>query len=192
MKKTVVKFLIFILVFSIHMPVLAKKNVKEESALDKRSYQTKIYDTKSKTELMKIALNVMQDENYKIINLDNDLGIITAVKQSKKQRPLKVKVGYYTGFLVMSGLSFGIYSAIFWIWIKDAHTPYNVYDTVTVNVFDLNNKQRKIRISGNERVLAPHTLDKTTLKTIQDPDSQFYKDFFIKLDKEVFITKQDL
>lgn len=192
MKKIVVKFLIFILVFSMHMPVLAKKNVKEESALDKRSYQTKVYDTKSKTELMKIALNVMQDENYKIINLDNELGVITAVKQSKRQRPLKVKIGYYTGFLVMSGISFGIYSTIFWIWIKDAHTPYNVYDTVTVNVFDLNNKQRKIRISGNERVLAPHTLDKTTLKTIQDPDSQFYKDFFIKLDKEVFITKQDL
>lgn len=44
------------------------------------------FDTKFKTELMKIALTIMQDENYKIINLDNELGIITAVKQSKKQK----------------------------------------------------------------------------------------------------------
>jgi hypothetical protein len=141
---------------------------------------------------MKLALSVMQDENYKIINLDNDLGIITAVKQSNKERPLRVKVGYYAGFLVMSGLSFGIYSTIFWVWIKDAHTPYNVENTVTLNIFDLNNKQRKIRISSNEKVFAPHTMDKTTLKSIQDPDCQFYKDFFIKLDKEEFIIKQNL
>ena len=192
MKKIIAKFLIFLLVFSLNMPVFAKKNVKTESALDKRSYQTKIYDTKSKTELMKMSLNIMQDENYKIINLDNDLGIITAVKQSKRAKPLGVKVGYYTGFLVMSGISFGIYSTIFWVWIKDAHTPYNVQDTVTVNIFDLNNKQRKIRISAGEKVFASHTMDKTTLKSIEDPNSEFYKDFFIKLDKEAFITKQDL
>lgn len=192
MKKITAEFLIFILIFSLHMPAFAKKDVKAESALDKRSVQTKIYDTKSKTELMKIALNVLQDENYKIINIDNELGIITAVTQSKRPRPLRVKIGYYTGFLVMSGLSFGIYATIFWIWIKDAHTPYNVQDTVTINIFDLNNKQRKIRISGGEKIMAPHTMDKATLKSIQDPESQFYKDFFIKLDKEVFITKQNL
>ena len=71
-------------------------------------------------------------------------------------------------------------------------TPYNVENTVTLNIFDLNNKQRKIRISSNEKVFAPHTMDKTTLKSIQDPDCQFYKDFFIKLDKEEFIIKQNL
>lgn len=192
MKKIIAKLLIFILIFSLHMPAFAKKNITVESALDKRSVQTKIYDTKSRTELMKIALNVLQDEDYKIINLDNELGIITAIKQSKNPRPLRVKVGYYTGFLVMSGLSFGIYATIFWVWIKDAHTPYNVEDAITINVFDLNNKQRKIRISANEKVMAPHTMDKATLKSINDPEAQFYKDFFIKLDKEVFITKQDL
>lgn len=192
MKKITANFLIFMLVFSLHMPAFAKKNIKTESTLDKRSVQTKIYDTKSKTELMKIALNILQDENYKIINLDNDLGIITAVKQSNRPRPLRVKVGYYAGFLAMAGISFGIYATWAWIYIKDAHTPYNVENVVTLNVFDLNNKQRKIRISANEKVFAPHTLDKTTLKSIQDPDNQFYKDFFINLDKEVFITKQDL
>lgn len=192
MKKIIAKFLIFVLLFSLNMPAFAKKPVKTESVLDKRAVQVKIYDTKSKTELMKMALNIMQDENYKIINLDNDLGIITAVKQSNRPRPLIVKVGCYTGFLVMSALSFGIDAAICWVWIKDAHTPYNVEDAITLNVFDLNSKQRKIRISAIEKVLATHTMDKTTLKSIQDPESQFYKDFFIKLDKEAFITKQDL
>lgn len=192
MKKFIAKLLIFILVFSLHMPVFAKKKIKTESSLDKRSVQTKIYDTKSQTELMKIALNVLQDENYKIINLDNELGVITAVKQSNRPRPLRVKVGYYTGFLAVTALSFGIDAAICWIWIKDAHTPYNVEDTITINVFDLNNKQRKIRINAIEKVLAPHTLDKTTVKSINNPDSQLYKDFFVKLDKEAFITKQDL
>lgn len=192
MKKFTAYFLIFIMVFSLHVPAFAKKKVKVESALDKRSVQTKIYDTKSKTELMKIALNVLQDENYKIINLDNELGVITAVKLSKRARPLRVKIGYYTGFLVMSGLSFGIYATIFWVWIKDAHTPYNVENTITLNAFDLNDKQRKIRINSSEKVLAPHTMDKTTLKSIQDPEIQFYKDFFTELDKEVFINKQNL
>lgn len=191
-KKFTAKFLIFVLVFCMNLPAFAKKAVQTETALDRRSYQTKIYDTKSKTELMKIALSVMQDENYKIINLDNDLGVITAVKQSNREKPLGVKVGYYTGFLVMSGISFGIYATIFWVWIKDAHTPYNVEYTVTLNVFDLNSKQRKIRVNSSEKVFATHTMDKTTLKSISDPTSQFYKDFFTKVDKEVFITKQDL
>lgn len=192
MKKLAAKILIFTLLFAFHTPAFAKKNVKTESVLDKRAVQTKFYDTKSKTELMKMALNVMQDEDYKIINLDNELGIITAVKQSNKERPLSVKVGYYTGFLAMSAISLGIYSTIFWVWIKDAHTPYNVENTVTLNVFDLNNKQRKIRINSIEKVFAPHTMDKTTLKSLQDSESQFYKDFFIKLDKEEFIIKQEL
>lgn len=192
MKKITANLLIFILFFSLHVPAFAKKTVETESALDKRAVQTKIYDTKTRTELMKMALNVMQDENYKIINLDNDLGVITAVKQSNRPKPLGVKIGYYTGFLVMSGISFGIYATWAWIYIKDAHTPYNVENTVTLNVYDLNNKQRKIRINSIEKVFATHTMDKTTLKTIQDASGQFYKDFFINMDKEDFINKQDL
>lgn len=192
MKKVLAEILIFVIIFSLQSPAWAKKVEKTESALDKRSVQTKIYDTKSQTELMKIALNVLQDENYKIINLDNDLGIITAVSQSKRERPLRVKVGYYTGFLVMSGLSFGIYATIFWVWIKDAHTPYNVEHVATINVFDLNDKQRKIRVSGLEKVFAPHAMNPTTLKDIQSAQSQFYKDLFIKMDKEVFVNKQGL
>jgi len=192
MKKFTAKLLIFALIFSMHLPAFAKKKVQAESVLEKRSLQTKIYDTKSQTELMKMALDIMQDENYKIINLDNDLGVITAVKQSKRDKPLGVKAGYYTGFLVGSGLSFGIYATFLWVLIKDAHTPYNVDHTITLNVYDLNKNQRKIRISANEKVFATHTMDKTTLKSIQDPSSQFYKDFFINLDKEDFIIKQDL
>ena len=192
MKKTIAKLLIFVFIFSLYTPVFAKNDVKEVSALDKRAVQTKIYDTKSESELMKMALNVLQDEEYKIINLDNELSLITAIKESARPRPLGVKIGYYTGFLIMSGISFGIYATIFWVWIKDAHTPYNIEDTITINISDLNAKQRKIRIISSEKVLAPHTGDKTTLKTITDVDSQFYQDFYTKMDKESFITKQNL
>ena len=174
------------------MPVFAKSVKKEVTALDKRAIQTKIYDTKSESELMKMALNVLQDEEYKIINLDNDLSLITAIKESARPRPLGVKIGYYTGFLIMSGISFGIYSTIFWIWIKDAHTPYNIEDIITVNVAELTNKQRKIRINSIEKVLSPNTGKPTTLKTITDVESQFYQDFYTKMDKESFITKQNL
>lgn len=191
-KKIISLVLVFTIVFSLNIPVLAKTKVQAESALDKRAVQTKIYDTKSKNELMKMALDIMQDENYKILNIDNELGVITAVKQSKRSRPISVKIGYYAGFLAISALSFGIDAAICWVWIKDAHTPYNVEDTITLNIFDLNNKQRKIRISGIEKVMAPHTLDKATLKIIQDPSNEFYTDFFTKLNKEDFIMKQDL
>jgi len=192
MKKFISKFLIFVFVFSFYMPVFAKSVKKEVTALDKRAIQTKIYDTKSESELMKMALNVLQDEEYKIINLDNDLSLITAIKESARPRPLGVKIGYYTGFLIMSGISFGIYSTIFWIWIKDAHTPYNIEDIITVNVSELTNKQRKIRINSIEKVLSPNTGKPTTLKTITDVESQFYQDFYTKMDKESFITKQNL
>lgn len=191
MKKITAKLLIFIFVFSLHMPAFAK-NEKEASALDKRAVQTKIYDTKSENELMKMALNIIQDEEYKIINLDNELSLVTAMKQSAKPRPLGVKIGYYTGFLLMSGISFGIYSAIFWIWIKDAHTPYNVENTITLNVSELTDKKRKIRINTNEKVFAPHTGSQTTLKTITEAENEFYEEFYSKMDKESFITRQDL
>lgn len=193
MKRIIAKLLIFTFVISFHMPVFAKAEVGiEASALDKRAVQTKIYDTKSENELMKMALNVLQDEEYKILNLDNELSLVTAMKQSAKPRPLRVKLGYYAGFLIMSGVSFGIYSTIFWIWIKDAHTPYNVENTITINVSELTDKKRKIRINTNEKVFASHTGSQTTLKTITEAENQFYQDFYAKMDKESFITKQDL
>ncbi|OGI26388.1 MAG: hypothetical protein A2287_07310 [Candidatus Melainabacteria bacterium RIFOXYA12_FULL_32_12] len=191
MKRITAKLLIFTFIFSFHMPAFAKKE-KEASALDKRAAQTKIYDTKSESELMKMALNVIQDEEYKIINLDNELSLVTAMKQSARPRPLKVKIGYYTGFILMSGISFGIYSTIFWIWIKDAHTPYNVENTITLNVSELTDKKIKIRINTNEKVFAPHTGSQTTLKTIIEAENEFYQDFYVKMDKESFITRQDL
>lgn len=179
MKRSFSKFLIFVFLFSFSVPVFAK--VKDVSALDKRAAQTKTYDTRSEEELMKMALNVLQDEDYQIINLDNDLSLITAMKESAKPRPTAVKIGYYTGFVLMSGISFGIYSIIFWHWIKDAHTPYNVQDTITINVSDLNSKQRKIRLNSMERILAPNSMEKTTyLKKITDVDPSFYQEFFQK------------
>lgn len=191
MKRFTSIFLILVLVFSFHAPVLAKEE-KEVSVLDKRAVQTKIYETKSENELMKMALNVVQDENYKIINLDNELSLVTAMKQTKKSRPLGIKIGYYTGFLLMSAISFGIYATIYWVWIKDAHTPYNVENTITLNVSDLNEEKRKIRINGYKKVLAPQTIGQTTLKKIEETEDKFYQDFFYKMDKESFITKQDL
>ena len=191
MRRITAKLLIFIFVFSFHMPAFAKKET-QVSVLDKRAIQTKIYETKSEDELMKMALDILQDEDYKIINLDSELSLITAMKQSTRPRPLKVKIGYYTGFLVMSGISFGIYSTIFWIWIKDAHTPYNVENTIMINVSELTDKKRKIRINTNEKVFAPHTGDKTTLKTITECENQFYQDFYTKMDKESFIKEQNL
>jgi len=192
MKKTIAKLLIFVFIVSFQAPVFAKTVKKEVTALDKRSVQTKIYDTKSETELMKMALSVLQDEEYKIINLDNDLSLITAVKESTRPRSTAVKAGYYTGALLYTGMTFGMGAIIAWVWIKDAHTPYNVEDAITINVSDLTDKQRKIRIVANEKVLAPHTGDRTTLKIITEVAPQFYQDFYAKMDKESFITKQNL
>ena len=191
MRRITAVFLIFMFAFSLHMPVLAK-NKQKLSAMEERAIQTKIYDTKSENELMKMALNVLQDEDYKIINLDNDLSLVTAMKQTRRPRPLKVKIGYYTGFILGSAATFGAEAIILWIFIKDAHTPYNVEDTVTLNVSDLNKKERKIRINAYEKVLAPHTGSPTTLKSIGDVNNKFYQDFFTKMNKESFITKQDL
>jgi len=192
MKKFIAEFLIFVFIGSFCSPVFAKNEKIKTTALDKRAIQTKIYDTKSESELMKMALNVLQDEEYKIINLDNDLSLITAMKESARPRPFAVKAGYYTGALLYTGMTFGVGAVIAWVWIKDAHTPYNVEDTITINVSDLNAKQRKIRIISSEKVLASHTGDRTTLKTITDLDSQFYQDFYTKMDKESFINKQGL
>jgi len=190
MKRKAALFLIFIFVFSFHAPVFAKKEVA--SALDKRAVQTKIYDTKSETELMKMALNVIQDEDYKIINLDNDLSLITVNKQLRQPRPLGVKIGYYTGALLYTGMTFGIGAIVAWVWIKDAHTPYYIERDVTLNVSDLSKGQRKIRINTLEKVFATNTGSPKMLKSIGETNNSFYQDFFIKMDKESFINKQDL
>jgi hypothetical protein len=193
MKKIISALLGFIFVFSFYAPVLAKKKI-EVSALDKRATETKIYDTKSDTELMKIALNLFQNEDYEIVNVDDKLNTITAKHQYKKPRSTATKVGSVIGGILITGASFGIDLPIAVIIIKDGFTPFSMEKELTLNVTNLNQKENKVRINSFDKTFVTNSMggSKKVLSKIEEGQPDFYKDFYVKMDKEVFISKQNI
>jgi len=193
MKRIIPALLTFIFVFSLYAPVFAKKQ-PEISALDRRNAETRIYNTKSETELMKTALSLFQSEDYEILNADDKLNTITAKRMYKKSKSKAAKTGAVIYGLLVSGASFGIYLPISIIIWKDGFTPYSMQKELTLSVSNLNQKENKIRINSFDKTFVTNSMSgvKTQLTKIEEGQLDFYKDFYVKMDKEVFITKQDL
>jgi len=176
MKKCVIFFLILILNFSIFSPVEAKKN-KEEiitpmSQLQKRQFQTRTYTDVNKTIIMKAMLNVLQDEGFIVYNANPMLGFISGSKDfSANDKTIDISK------------EFGVSkSKLSWQGIIVA----SVETTANITEFG---KEIKVRVNFKRKLLnslgAP-----TQIEEIHD--EQYYKDFFAKVDKAIFIQKQKI
>lgn len=161
-------------------PAKAEKPV-EKTQLEIREYQTRIYDTKDTKMVMKAVINALQDDGYIIENINNDLGIVTATKEKNiKSTSIIPKNFFRTGFtiLFMGGLANS--------YIESAYSS-NLKINGTVNISEYNNKI-KVRLGFVQKL--QETQELTNTRPIYDPE--FYNNFFAKLDKGIFIQKENI
>lgn len=112
MKKICSILLTFIFSFYLYVPAYGAKAKMAKSQLEVRDIQTHVYDTADTNQVLKAAINTLQDEGYVILNIEDELGYIQAKKEFKEIRIDKKRMTGY-GFLLAyyvacTALTYGI------------------------------------------------------------------------------------
>ncbi len=154
--------------------LIAAANNNSESQMQARSRQTREYDDLPSDILFKAAMNVLQDEGYIIKNAVPQVGLIAAVREiditDSDERTLK-------------SLFFG----------QEARWDQRARIEATINTTPLGSNP----LPGRTRVRVTFQIginnnvgEMRVIEEIRDPD--FYRDFFSKLDKSIFLAKESL
>lgn len=158
------------------VPVMAEQAI-DKTQLEIREYQTKVYDTKDTKMVIKAIINALQDDGYILGNINNDLGIITATKQSE------VKAGKSKFWREV--MLYSVYGAAGAAFVKSENTTMTIDSSVNISDF---NQQTKIRANFSQKIQTAQNTDK--IKQIND--EKFYQEFFAKVDKSIFIQKEKI
>lgn len=140
-----------------------------QSQLQIREFQTRSYETTDTKMVMKAVLNTLQDEGYIVKNAVPDLGLLTATKE--------VDVEDKTEAVILTLLSKGKAT-----WAK------NSVIEATANVSEFGT-QTRVRLNFQVKTFD----NKGAVREVkQVEDGNFYQEFFSKVDKGVFIQKENL
>ncbi len=143
------------------------------SALEVRALQTYTFDTADTKLVMKAMLNALQDQGYVVRNAVTELGLITASKE------IDLAPGRYSeGFAGGGGFH----------WPAEPTFAKLEVNDFTGNVTELG-QQTRIRISFQRKVL-DNRGQIIEVQAIDDP--VFYRDFFSRIDKSVYLQKEHL
>lgn len=144
-----------------------------KTQLEIREFQTREFDTKDTKLVMKAVLNVLQDEGFTIKNADSNLGFLSATKE--------IDLG--------GGPTFN------WNWGNSSKSSSEPSRWKKLRVIDASaniseyGKQTRVRVSFQQKVL-------DNLGAVMEAraidDGKFYQDFFSKVDKGVFLQKENL
>jgi hypothetical protein len=149
--------------YLLYKPVASSENTQ----LQLREMQQRIYDTPDKEKVLKAIINLLQDDQYMIKNVDANLGYFNAVKEQTR-----------------------IVNDMGEVPLKD------IYE-VTVNIAEYGNKS-KVRVTFLYKCMQlpfkylGAIADEREIGSTDIYDAQFYQDFFMKLDKALFIEGQKL
>lgn len=137
--------------------------------LQVREFQTRTFDIKDQKAVMKALLNVLQDEGFIVKSADTNLGFLSATKETD--------------------LGYG--GSIFWSTQgKDEAQRYKKTQVIetTANVSEYGNGCR-VRVNFQKK-----TLDNmgAVVAVEQITDQAYYQDFFMKVDKGIFLHKEKL
>lgn len=139
------------------------------SQLELREFQTRSYtrEEKSTITIMKAMLNVLQDDGYIVRNADKDLGFLVATKETD------VEEDWTTAFSVLFEGA-------------QARYPKNTVMECSVHISELGSEV-KVRAVFQKKLLDNQggTLD---VRQIEEPD--FYREFFAKVDKGIYLERQ--
>lgn len=160
------KCLVFLLILLSSCSWLEPK--PKQTQLQVREYQTRAFDTKNVKMVMKVVLNVLQDEGFIVKNADSDLGFISATKETD--------LGGGPA-LVWGGTDVG----------ESRYRKTAVVET-TVNISEFG-EQTKVRANFVKKIL-DNTGATMDVDAVTDP--KFYQDFFSKVDKGLFLHKEKL
>ncbi len=176
---------IFIILFSINGCTIVstpKKSEGEQTQLQVRQFQTREFDTNDIKLVMKALINVLQDDDFIIKNAVVDLGLISASKEIDLTAKGTSQSDFWEEF----------FKAIF----SDAKsrrndpTIYNKLKIVeaTINVSEYGTRT-KVRANFQAKILDNRG---NPVEVFTVDDEKFYRDFFAKVDKGIFLQKQGL
>lgn len=164
--------LLLLLIIMIGMPATAKKEIPKKTQLEVRQMQTREYETKDKAMVMKAMLNVLQDDGFIIYNANPLLGYIYSEKEfdnSSSSTDIAKEFG-----LSSSNLRWGGVTAI----VVDSNA----------NVTDFGNFVR-VRMSFKIKL---HNVYGSVISVTNVDSPEYYKLFFEKVNKAIFIQKQKI
>jgi len=165
------KYLCLVLIGLMGLSVsCATTNVEpQKTQLQIREFQTRTFDVESEIMVLKAVANVLQDEGYIITNAESALGLITAQKEAS------IEDGTEKFF------------AILFAGANARYKKSQIIDS-TANVSQFG---KQVRVRMNFQLKAyDNQGDLITLGQIDD--EQFYQDFFAKVDKGIFIQKENI
>lgn len=200
MKKIISIFLTLIFSLNLFMPVYAaKKAVIAKSQLEVREIQTHVYNTSNAQEVMKAAINTLQDEGYTILNIEDELGYIHAKREFKEVRIDKKRMtGYYcllAYYAACTALTYGLEAPYMADAIKRIHneaSPRTVILDSNVTVESLG-KKTKVRFALVEKELENADgysyVKASPRKVVRMYNSLIYQSFFNDLENSIFYEK---
>lgn len=171
------KILLILFIICLALPVNAKKRQAETiitpmTQLEKRQFQTRTYESTDKALVMKAMLNVLQDEGFIVYNANPLLGFIYGVKDFDTSDP---NIDISKEF----GLS---KSRLNWNGVKVATIE------TTANITEYGKKMR-VRVNFKRKLLNVYG----NAQFIDDiNDETYYQEFFSKVDKAIFLQKQNI
>lgn len=141
-----------------------------QTQLQIRQYQTREYDLTDDKRVLKAALNVLQDEGFIVKTADAQLGLISASKETD--------ISNSSNNMIFSVLGGG----------NDVRWPQTLVLDASVNV-STHGKTTRVRVNFLERTLDNHG---AIMKTGSVKDISQYQEFFSRVEKGVFLEKEDL
>lgn len=144
----------------------------QKTQLEKRQFQTRMYDCTDKTLIMKAMLNVLQDEGFIVNNANPLLGFISGAKEfdvTDKSINIDEEFGTTKKSLTWQGVRVATIES-------------------TANVTEYG-KQIKVRITFKRKLLNMYG-NAQSINEIDD--EKYYQDFFAKVDKAIFLQKQKI
>ncbi len=194
------KILIFSIIIAIGMSACTVVNYQQnkpayqETQLEVREFQTRMFDTNDTKLIMKALVNVLQDDNYIITNAVTDLGVLMAKKEidlnsSRTQNTTSRDIDNQFWLEFFEAIA-----------AQDNHRNKRTYNNqpqpykktklveVSINVTEYG-KQSKVRANFQAKVLdnQGNVVEVYPLK-----DGKFYQDFFAKVDKSIYLQKNGL
>ncbi|MCB0326939.1 MAG: hypothetical protein KDD52_04890 [Bdellovibrionales bacterium] len=142
-----------------------------KTQLQIRQDQTRVYNTTNDKLVMKMALDVLQDQGFIVKEANTELGFITATKE--------VDLDANNSGAFFSSLSSNGQSYTF-------KKNKIIESTTNVTVFG---QTTKIRVNFQEKVFS-NKGEVVRVRPIED--AQFYQEFFAKVDKGLFLASQNL
>lgn len=163
---------------------------QEQTQLERRQYQQRDFDTNDVKLVMKAVLNTLQDDGFTVRNAVVDLGLISAVKEimlsdrsrvSQNRSPAETWAEIFAA-AISRGRARPSTSQ------QQPDRFRNIQQIeATVNVSPFGERKTRVRVSFVAR-----TLDNegAVIESYPVVDPGVYQEFFLKVDKGVFLEKQ--